>query len=147
MSKKPNKTANQSTATLADIDVNRKLAIISAALIACAVAKAVFAILFDLSAVTNFTGVMNADRAVESGMGRLCLATSLVMLMAGVLGMGARTREREATRNARLVAVISIVCTLATFAIGIVDGHNIADIACSLVGACLSGVLMYRLMS
>lgn len=144
MSKKPNKSVKSAPQLdPATVELNRKLCAISVALIICAVAKAVFCILFDLSAITNITGVMNADRAVESGMGRVCLATALVLFMAGVLGLGSRTQEGNALRNARLVAVVALLCGAATVVIGIFDGHNPADIACSLAGAVLSGALWY----
>lgn len=142
MSKKPNKTVKAAPQLdPATVELNRKLRAISIALIVCAVAKAIFCILFDLSAITNITGVMNPDRAVESGMGRVCLATALVLFMAGVLGLGARTNEKSALRNARLVAAIAVLCGVATVVIGIFDGHNPADIICSLAGAALSGAL------
>ena len=144
MSRKPNKQAKQpELVNPAVADLDRKLRVVSIALIVCAVAKAVFVIFFDLSAITNFTGVMNPDRAVESGMGRICLAVSLVMFMAGILGLGTRTHTESALKNARLVAAISIACAVATVVIGIADGHNPGDIAFSLIGAGLSGALFW----
>lgn len=144
MSRKPNKQAKQpELVNPAVAGLDRKLRIVSIALIVCAVAKAVFVIFFDLSAITNFTGVMNPDRAVESGMGRICLAVSLVMFMAGILGLGTRTHAESALKNAKLIAAITIACAVATVVIGIIDGHNPGDIVCSLAGGALSALLWY----
>ena len=143
MSRKPNKQRAVNVVSPEVMAFERTMTVISIALLVAAVCKALFAILFDLSAITNITGVMNLYRAVESGMGRICLATSLVFFMGGVLGLSARSRDASALRNARLVALACIVCGVITIATGIWDGHNPCDIVFSLVGAGLSGALYW----
>lgn len=140
MSIKSNKTSDAPSMNTDERALRGRLLGVSIALVAVSLLKVLAAVFFDLGAITNFTGQLNPDLAVESGMGRLCLAGGLVLFMAGTYCLNARRADERMLKNAFLIAVIAAICGVATFAIGIADSHNLSDIVLSLAGAALAAM-------